>query len=98
MGDLQVQLPTQSLSVQQFLTPKPHPPYSPNLTPSNFFLLPQMKKVLKDKRFASVQEVKQKIAEALKGIKIRELENYLKQREKCLNRFIVSNGEYFEGD
>ena len=38
------------------------------------------------------------MAEALKGIKIRELENYLKQREKCLNRFIVSNGEYFEGD
>ena len=59
------------LSVQQFLTkggmtPTPHPPYSPNLAPSDFFLFPWMKKVLKGKRFANVEEVKQKMAETLK--------------------------------
>ena len=50
------------------MTPMPHPPYSPSLTLSNIFL--PMKKVLKGKRFADVEEVKQKTAEALKGIKI----------------------------
>ena len=55
------------LSVRQFLTkksmtPMPHLPYSPNLTPSDFFvcLFPWMKKVLKKKRFDNVEEVKNK--------------------------------------
>ena len=63
-----------SLSVQQFLTKHgmtsmSHPPYSPHLTPNNYFLFPQMKTVLRGKHFADVEEVKQKMAEALKGIK-----------------------------
>ena len=57
----------------------PHPPYSPNLVPSNFFLLfPWVEKVFKGKRFADVEEVKQKkMAEALKGIKINEFKTVL---------------------
>ena len=57
------------------MTPMSHPPYSLSVTPSNFFLFPQLKKVLKGKRFADVEEVKQKTAEALKGIKIDEFKN-----------------------
>ena len=56
----------------------PHPPYSPHLTP-DFLLFPQMKKVLKGKYFADVEEVKQKMTEALKGIKIKEFKNCLEQ-------------------
>ena len=41
-----------------------------NLFLSDFFFFPQMKKVLKGKRFADVEEVKQKTAETLKCIKI----------------------------
>ena len=68
------------LSVQQFLsktsmTPVPHLPRSPGLALSNFYLFPQMKKILKGKCFADVEEVKQKTAEALKGIKIDEFKN-----------------------
>ena len=36
-----------------------------------------MKKVLKGKQFADVEEVKQKMAEALKGIKIDEFKTVL---------------------
>ena len=65
------------LKFQHFLTkngmtPVPQLPYSPNLTPSDFLLFPQMKKVLKKKHFANVEKVRQKMAEALKGIKIYE--------------------------
>ena len=76
----------------------PHPPYSPDLTLNNYFLFPWMKKVLKGKHFASVEEVKQKTAEALKGLKINEFKNCFEQWKKCLDRCIASNGEYFEGN
>ena len=50
-----------------------HPPYSPSLDLSNrFFLFPRMKKVLKGICFADVEEVKQKMAETVKGINISE--------------------------
>ena len=54
----------------------PYPSYSPNLALRDFFLFPRMKKVLKGKHFADVEEVKHKTAEALKGIKINELKNF----------------------
>ena len=58
------------------MTLMPHPPYSPDLAPSDIFcLFPQMKKVLKGKHFAHMEVVKQKIAEALKGIKIDEFKD-----------------------
>ena len=60
----------------------PHPPYLPNLTPNDSFLCPQMKKVLKGKHFANVEEMKQKMAEALKGIKIDEFKSCLEQWKK----------------
>ena len=42
------------------------------------------KKVLKGKHFALVEEVKQKTAEALKGIKIDEFRNCFEQWKKVL--------------
>ena len=41
-----------------------------------------MKKALKGKCFADVEEVKQKPAEALQGVKIDEFTNCFEQREK----------------
>ena len=78
---------------------KQHDPCAPpNLALSDFFLFPWMKKVLKGKCFANVEDVKQKMAEALKGIEIDKFKNYFVQWKKHLNRCIASNGEYFEGN
>ena len=73
-------------SVQQFLTtngmtPMPHRPHSPNLTPRDFFVSPD-KKALKRKHFANVENVKQKTAEALKVIKIDKFKNCFEPWEK----------------
>ena len=57
-----------------------------------------MKKIFKGKHFADVEEVKQKMAETLEGIKIDKFKNCSEQWKKCLGRCIASNGEYFEGD
>ena len=53
------------LSVQKFLsknsmTPVPHSPYSPDLTPRDFILFLWMKNILKGNHFADVEEVKKK--------------------------------------
>ena len=58
-----------------------------------------MKKVLKGKRVADVEEVKQKTAEApFKRHQTWQVQKLFWAVEKCLNRFIASDGEYFEGD
>ena len=56
-----------------------------------------MKKSPQRKHFAAVEEVKQKMAEALKGIKINKFK-ILSSGKKHLDRYIASNGEHFEGD
>jgi len=92
-----------ALSVKQFLTKNSmtqllHPPYSPDLAPCDFFLFPRMKKVLKGKRFADVEEVKKKTTEALKGITLQEFQDCFEKWKTRLDRCIASNGQYFEGD
>ena len=59
-----------------------HPPYSCDLTPSDCFLFPHVKIVLKRKHFANVEEVNQKMAEALKCIKINTFKNCFEQWKK----------------
>jgi len=49
--------------VQQFLakhgtTQLQQPPYSPDLTPCDFFLFPRLKKVLKGHRFEATEDIK----------------------------------------
>jgi hypothetical protein len=49
--------------VSQFLTGKgisamDHPPYSPDLVSADFWLFPELKGVLKAKRFSDVENVK----------------------------------------
>ena len=104
MCDLWSHLPTPCWVFSSFWpknarTLVPHPPYSPNLTPIDYFCcgFPEWK-VLTGKRFASVEGVKQKTAEALKGIKIDEFKNCFEHWKKGLDSHTASNGEYFEGD
>jgi len=54
-----------ALSVKQFLANKnitvlEHPPYSPDLTPCDFYLFPKIKSVLKGTHFVSAEDVKAK--------------------------------------
>ena len=67
------------------MTSMPHCPYLPSLAGNDFVcLFPWMKKVLKGKRTADVEDVKQKAAEALKGIKINKFKISFEQWKKVL--------------
>ena len=92
-----------ALSVQQFLAKNnikviPHPPYSPDLAPRDFFLFSRMKGQMKGKRFADVSELKKKAPEVLNNISTEEFQKCFQQWEKRWHECIESKGEYFEGD
>uniref|UniRef100_A0A672JGS6 Tc1-like transposase DDE domain-containing protein n=1 Tax=Salarias fasciatus TaxID=181472 RepID=A0A672JGS6_SALFA len=89
--------------VAQFLakngmTLLPHPPYSPDLAPCDFSLFPRLKKQLKGRRFADVEEVTDKAQQVLKGIISLEFADTFIKRETWLECCINADGDYFEGD
>jgi hypothetical protein len=62
-----------ALCVSEFLAKDsipvvPHPPYSPNLAPCDFFLLPTLKSTLKGKRFQDVTEIQLNTTRQLQAI------------------------------
>ncbi|PNF34143.1 hypothetical protein B7P43_G01174 [Cryptotermes secundus] len=80
------------------MTPVPHPPYSPDLAPCDFFLFPRMKRDMKGKRFADVAEVKEKTTEALSSISKDEFRQCFEKWNKRLDKCISVSGEYFQED
>ena len=56
--------PHASILIREFLAKQetivvPQPPYSPDLTPADFFLFPKLKSTLKGRRFQTVEEIKE---------------------------------------
>jgi hypothetical protein len=47
------------------MTEVPHPPYSPDLAPSDFFLFPKLKMKLKGRGFQTVEEIQAESQAAL---------------------------------
>jgi len=50
----------------------PRPPYSPDLTPSDFFLFPRMKRDMKGNRYGTVEEVQAAPTRVLRSIPVSE--------------------------
>ncbi|UYV72453.1 hypothetical protein LAZ67_9003204, partial [Cordylochernes scorpioides] len=92
-----------SLLVHDFLAKNntlmmPQPPYSPDLAPCDFFLFPKLKRPMKGRRYATLDEIKTASKEELKKI---FLNDFLKCFEDWKNRWhkcIISHGDYFKGD
>lgn len=74
----------------------PHPPYSPDLAPSDFHLFPHMKKNLRGRVFGTDEETKKAVIDVLEGFSqdfFRDgLLGLIKRSEKC----VTLNGDYVE--
>lgn len=90
-----------SLLIREFLAAKnvpvcPHPPYSPDLAPCDFWLFPKIKTVLKGNRFDTIPEIERATTEQLKAIPKQAFQNcfrsWYRRWDKCIN----SEGKYFE--
>ena len=74
----------------------PHPPYSPDLSPCDFHLFPQIKRQLKGRRFKDIGELKQAFEDAIaeKPTDFFEgaFQTWRHQAEKC----VINNGDHVE--
>ena len=91
-----------ALSVRQFLAKKnipvlPHPPYSPDLAPCDFYLFPKLKLKLKGHHFGTIGNIQQTVTDELNTLTENDF-RYCYDQWKKRNRCVTSQGSYFEGD
>jgi len=56
----------------------PHPPYSPDLSPCDFFLFPKLKKFISCRRYRSRQAIGYAVYQFLKSVPKKDYENSFK--------------------
>ena len=80
------------------VTVLPHPPYSPDLAPADFFLFPKLKRMLSGRKYGSRNAVASAVYQCLKRIPKKDYENAFRNWLKRLKLCISHNGDYFEGN
>ncbi|UYV70067.1 hypothetical protein LAZ67_7001696 [Cordylochernes scorpioides] len=92
-----------SLLVRDFLAKNntlmlQQPPYSPDLAPCDFFLFPKLKRPMKGRRYATLDEIKTASKEELKKIFKNDFLKCFEDWKNHWHKCIISHGDYFEGD
>ena len=72
----------------------PHPPYSPDLAPCDFWLFGNLKKSLRNRRFASEEELDDAVNEYLQSIQKNDWERVFHLWQDRYKRCIELQGEY----
>jgi hypothetical protein len=66
-----------------------HPPYSPDLTPCDFFLFPNMKLKLKGRRFDTIEEIQAESPRVLDTLTEKDIletfQKWRRQWDRCLH-------------
>lgn len=76
------------------LTRLEHPPYSPDLAPSDFFLFGMLKKLLEGNKFENVEQVHAEVVRCLNGLSTFCYSNAYDEWMERLRQVINTNGEY----
>jgi histone-lysine N-methyltransferase SETMAR len=76
----------------------PHPPYSLDLAPCDFALLPKLRMKLKGRCFETVSDIRRESQVVLDSIKENDFHGAFEAWKKLWDRCIHSHGDYFEGD
>ena len=92
-----------ALSIREFLAKKnipvlPHPPYSPDLAPCDFYLFPKLKLKLKGHHFGTMENIQKTVTDELHTLMENDFWYCYDQCKKRWNRCVTSQGPYFEGD
>jgi len=66
--------------------------------PSNFFLFPKIKEILKGRYFDDIDDIRSNTTAALKTIPQNHFQNCLEGWTRRWHRCIAPQGEYFEGE
>jgi hypothetical protein len=73
-----------------------HPPYSPDLAPSDYFLLPNLKRWLQGKRFRSNEEVIAETEAYFEGLDVSHYKKGIEMLENRYTKCIALEGNYVE--
>ena len=74
------------------------PPYSPYLASCDFVLFQKLKKFMKERRFATIEEIKATSLEELKAMPKSAYQKCFGDWKKRWHKCIISKGDYFEAD
>jgi len=74
------------------MTVIPHPPYSPDLAPCDFFLFPKLKLRTKGRRFDTIEEIQEESKRVLDTIPKREFQGCFQAWQKRWDRCIRERG------
>jgi hypothetical protein len=92
-----------SVFTQQFVAKDkmpviPHPPYSPELAPCDFFLFPKIKLKLKGRRFDTIEEVHVESQRVLDTLTEKDNQDSFQKWRSRWDRCLHAGGNYFERD
>ena len=76
----------------------PHPPYSPDMTPADYFMFLKWKVALKGTRFYSVEEIKTRVTAVLKTVLKEEFLALFQQLCECFKAYIERGGVDVENE
>ena len=69
-----------------------HPAYSPDLAPSDFFLFPKIKAILKGRHFDDVDDIRSNTTAALKAIPQNQFQNCFEGWTRCWHWYVATRG------
>jgi len=92
-----------SVLTQKFLAKNkmaviPHPLYSPDLAPCEFFLFSKMKLKLKGRRFDTIEETHTESQRVLDTLIEKDFQEAFQKWRRWWDRCLHAGGNYFEGD
>ena len=76
----------------------PHPPYSPDLAPCDFWLFPKLKENLRGNRYSTIEDIKEAVTRVLNTLTQEDFQGAFQKLLERYNKCIDVGGEYFEGD
>jgi len=76
----------------------PLPPYSPDISPRDFFLFPRLKNHLKGRHFGTLGNIQNSVIDELKGIPPEAFQHCYEQWKQHLRLRVAAQRNYFEGD
>ncbi len=75
----------------------PHPPYSPNLAPCDFWAFPILKKQLRGRCFANKNEVQEEVRHLFRQTPAAEYSHAIHKLVSRWNKCVQARGGYFKG-
>ena len=75
-----------------------HPPYSPDLTPCDFWLFPKLKEKLRGCCYETIEEMKEAVTKVIDTLTQEDFHGAFQKLLEQYNKCIATGGDYSEGD